>query len=590
MKISLKEKLLIGTPICLGLGSGKPFLHIIAQETVIEQSIPDLSVEYEVARYYKALAETTLEVEKIKNQLLNQDLLEGAAIIESQLQMLKDSHFTSLVEQRIIALKKNAEYCFKEIMEELEAKFSRLEDPAFRERAKDIQDVAKRILSFLLRSQKTSLANIPANSVILAEELTPSEIAEADAKLVSAFVCRLGTPNSHTAILAKAKGIPFVSGIAIDQIDLNDTSNVIVDGRLGHVILNPLEEMIAHSNRLSQELNSHRELLSSDMKYVSETYDGHRVVLSANIEMLDELEQLKTYGQCGVGLFRSEFMLLKAEKFPGEKEQFEYYLKAVRQLNDQSLVIRTFDLGGDKLFVRHLCNELNSSMGCRAIRFLLKEKEIFKTQLKAILKASYYGNVSVMFPMVSTLQELLQAKKIVEEVKEDLFNHKVPFNKEIKIGCMIEVPSAALIADLLADECDFLSIGTNDLVQYALAIDRENHLLTDLYSPAHPSVIRLIKMIMNMAKRKNTPVSICGEVASDPRFTALLMGLGVHEFSVSLRHLPIIKNTIRHTSYLQACRLAEKVLRMSSTDEILGLLAEEYRKNFPEDLLYNPLI
>lgn len=590
MKVASLEKILFGTPICLGMGSGRPFLHKVSEDGLFERSIPTGMIGQEITRYRQALAETKLELQKIKDKLHEEEILEGAAILDSQLQILTDSHFTAEVETKITLTLKNAEFCFSKMIEDLELKFQRLEDPSFRERFKDIQDVSRRVLDFLLKNQRSSLANIPVNSVIFANELTPSEIAEADAKNIAGFVCRLGSPNSHTAILARGKGIPFVSGIQVDELNFDEISSVIVDGRLGHVIFNPKQDVILHSEKLREQLNCHRQQLDRSKDFHPETYDGHQMVLSANVEILDELDSLENYGHYGVGLFRSEYMLLKTESFPSEEDQFQYYLKAINKLKGQSIVIRTFDLGGDKLFVKHLTTELNSYLGCRAIRFLLKEKGIFKTQLRAILRAAFFGNASMMFPMVSTLSELLQAKQILQEVKNDLESEKIPFCKDIKIGCMIEVPSAALIADLLAEECDFLSVGTNDLVQYALAVDRGNHLLTDLYSPAHPSVIRLIKLILVMAKKKKIPVSICGEVASDPRFTGLLMGLGVHELSVSLRYLPMIKNTIRHTSYLQACKLSQKVLKLSSADEIQALLIEEYKNNFPEDLLYNPAL
>jgi phosphotransferase system enzyme I (PtsI) len=286
-------------------------------------------------------------------------------------------------------------------------------------------------------------------------------------------------------------------------------------------------------------------------------------------------------------LFRSEHVFMSNDRFPTEEEQFEIYRGIVERMNGLPIVIRTFDIGADKQIANHnLPKEINPYLGCRAIRFLLREPSIFRAQLRAILRASLFGNVSLMFPMISSLSELLEAKALVKETRKELESEGLKL-EPMRIGCMIEVPSAALISDLLAKECDFLSIGTNDLVQYALAVDRDNHMMSSLYSPTHPSVLRLIKIIVTEANRHGIPVTVCGEIASDPRFTPLLLGLGVHELSVAARYIPIVKNAIRNTSIVAASLLADKAMSLSTADEIDQLLNEEYKHNVPEDCIYN---
>jgi len=442
-------------------------------------------------------------------------------------------------------------------------------------------------MAYLSEDTVVSLGNIPPNSIIFARELTASDTAEADSA-VQAFVTETGSSTSHAAIVAKAKGIPYVTNIDFDRLGHGfHEQTVIVDGRTGEIIVNPSDETLQKFESLRKQLDGHLSRLGEIGQLKSETYDGYHVRLSANIEVANELEMLHRHGGEGVGLFRSEYLFLANECFPTEEEQFLIYKDIVEKMRGLPIVIRTFDVGGDKCLGDDHPFEGNPFLGCRAIRFLLKEKEIFRTQLRAILRASAYGDVRLMFPMVSALPELIEAKKIVKEVRAELEIKKVPMSNHIKIGCMIEVPSAAIISDLLAKECDFLSIGTNDLVQYALAVDRGNLAMSNLYTPTHPSVMRLIRLIVSEANNQGIPVTVCGEVAADPRFTPLLLGLGVHELSVALRYLPIVKNAIRNTSIVEASRIAERAMQLTTAEEIQAMLDEEYRKSNPEDYFYN---
>jgi phosphotransferase system enzyme I (PtsI) len=438
-------------------------------------------------------------------------------------------------------------------------------------------------MNYLNGGETFTLGKSFPGSIVFARDLTPTDIAEAGSAFVHGFVCEKGSATSHAAIVAKAKGIPFVTNVNFESAKCLNGDVVIVDGRSGDIILNPSPETLRRYQDMQLQLQLHVKNLTKSKQLESETYDGYAIKLSANIEMVSELEMIHQYGGNGVGLFRSEYICLANNKFPSEDEQFEIYKNVVEKMLGLPIVIRTFDIGGDKLLGNsHFNKESHSFLGCRAIRFLLKEREIFKAQLKAIIRASVYGKVSILFPMISTLSELIEAKQVVKEVQVELEKKKIQYHPHIRIGCMIEV-----ITDLLAKECDFLSIGTNDLVQYSLAADRGNHAMSGFYTPTHPSVIRLIKLVVSEANINGIPVTICGEVAADPRFTSLLLGLGVHELSVASRYIPIIKNAIRNTSIVAATKLAEEALRLATANEIQELINQEYMKNVPDAFFYN---
>jgi phosphoenolpyruvate-protein phosphotransferase (PTS system enzyme I) len=584
-----EEIWLTGKPICRGIAIGIPYFFQQLQGTVPEFTIEDEEeIEEEIERYYRAIAEGKEDIKILQSHLQKERIYDGAAILDAHLEMMQDPLLTTYVEDQIRHTRKNAEYVFDYTINECQKKFNSIADPFFRERFKDIRDISTRILDHLRNSVRVRLADIPSGSIIFSTDLSAFDTAEAKSDSVGAFVTREGGTTSHVAILARAKGIPYISSIHFEKVLAFSERLIIVDGRTGHIILNPTEKTLAKYTLLRDQLQIHLQKINSAGHLEAETFDGYRIQLSANIEMFAELDMLHQYGGNGVGLLRTESTFLSKGFFPDEQEQFEIYLQFVKNMKGLPIVIRTFDVGGDKFLRKHQTErESNPFLGCRAIRFLLREREIFKTQLRAILRASSWGNISIMFPMISSLSELLEAKQIFYEVKEELKSLHIPFASHIPIGCMIEVPSAAIIADLLAKESDFLSIGTNDLVQYSLAVDRTNNSISSLYTPTHPSVIRLIKLVASEANRRGIPVSVCGEVAADPRFTPLLLGLGVHELSVASRYLPIIKNAIRNISIVAANKLAEKALKLCSATEIEDLITKEYKKNVPEDCFYN---
>lgn len=585
--MNIQEIRLKGLPICRGIAIGKPFFFHVVEDAIPNLLIEAQDIEKEIERYRQALAKTRDDLKRLQKQLEQENVLEGAEILEAQAEMLQDPLLTEAVEEQIREKCRNAEIIFHNLIIFYQEKFNSLSDPIFRERFKDIQDISRRVMSYLLKSVRASSSDIPEGSIVFARELTTSDIAEANRSVI-AFVSHFGGITSHAAIVAKAKGIPYITSVEYEFLESFKDCEIILDARTGDIIVNPDEKTRDAYQHLKNRLNSHHAKLNAIKHLASETYDGYIVRLSANIETSSEVEILHQFGGTGVGLFRSESAFISEKGFPTEEEQFQLYRNIVLKMEGLPIVIRTFDVGGDKFLGNQLmAKENNPYLGCRAIRFLLKEAEVFKAHLRAILRAANYGDVSIMFPMVSSLQELLEAKSVVREVKEDLLrrNEKIP--SKIRMGCMIEVPSAAIISDLLAKECDFLSIGTNDLIQYALAVDRGNHSMSSLYTPTHPSVIRLIKLIVNEANIQGIPVTVCGEIAADPRFTPLLLGLGVHELSVAARYLPIIKNAIRNTSIVEAYKLAENALGLSTAHEIQQLINQEYKQNVPDDVFYN---
>jgi phosphotransferase system enzyme I (PtsI) len=589
MKVKKLEFRLKGAPICRGIAIGKPFFFALMDDEVPEFTIATRDLEEEIERYSEAISKSKEDVKRLQRKLKRERILEGAAILDAHLQIMQDPLLTENIEERIRESRKNAEFVFQTTINQYHKKFQTITDPLFRDRFKDIQDISRRVMGYLRQSVRVSLADIPPNSIVFSEDLTASDTAEANVSRVSAFVTATGGATSHAAIVAKSKGIPYVTDVKFDQVaSIDENCIVIVDGRNGDVIFFPTPECLQNYQQLQKELLGHVRHLSKDREFPAETIDGHLIKLSANIDMIDEIDTFHKNGGCGVGLFRSEYIFISNDTFPSEEEQYQIYQRLIKKMKGFPIVIRTFDFGGDKLVLnKHIPFEGNTFLGSRAIRYLLKERDIFKAQIRAILRASKFGEVSIMFPMISALPELIEAKEILYEAQEELEKRGIEIVESIPIGCMIEVPSAAIIADLLAKECDFLSIGTNDLVQYSLAVDRRNHSPSSVSAATDPSVLRMIKLVVSEASHHGIPVTICGEMAADPRFTSLLIGLGVKELSVSPRYIPIIKRVIRNITIVEASHLAEVALSLTNSQEILKLLTGEYQKTIPEDHFYN---
>lgn len=587
MKATPKEIRLKASPICSGIAIGRPFLFLFSDEQIPEFFIQRKDINLEIERYRSALCKSRHEIEHLQKQLAVEGADEGVDILDAHLEIMHDDLITGYLENQIASTQKNAEYVFRAIMGDYEKKMSQLTGALFKERIKDVKDISKRIMRNLKKSATITLADIPQGSIVFAKDLAPSEAAEAYQSHVEAFVTEHGGVTSHTAIIARSKGIPYVSCESLGSVPIHESQLVIVDGRLGEIIFDPTQETLNSYLNLKDEIHLHMKRLAQQAQKKVATQEGQQVELLANIEYVSEAHQACALGAEGIGLFRSEFLCLKDSKIPSEETQFKAYKKLIDALSGKPLTIRTFDLGGDKSYTKTEMNEQNPFLGCRGIRHSLAHVDLFKSQLRAVLRASAFGPVRLMFPMITSSLELIRCKTLLKEVKEELLSKKVPFSNQIEIGSVIEVPSAALTCDELAKHCDFFSIGTNDLVQYSLAVDRGNQSLKHLYDSAHPSVIRLIQLVVQEAQKAGKAVSVCGEMAADPRFTTLLLGLGVRQFSCTPRYIPIIKNMIEQVSVEKASQMADEILQMSCSGDIEERLREEYTKLAPKDLLHN---
>jgi phosphotransferase system enzyme I (PtsI) len=581
-----EEVILRGIPISKGIGIGFPIFFASAEDQVPEIAIPKKEIEGEIDRYRRALELSRKDVELLQRLSLNEGPPEIVSILGTHLEMMQDPLLTSVIEERIRDMQRNTESIFHRIVEEYKARFSTLQDHYFQERVRDIIDVSRRILGHLRPLEQIKMGEVPHNSIIMTHELVPSETVEANASLVSAFVTAVGGITSHAAIIARAKGIPYVANVDIKHLKKVEVHSLIVDGSQGIVILNPTRQTLKKYQELQRSHQMSYKMLKSSSHLKGETIDGYEVRIFANLENPKEIDQLLKAGACGIGLFRSEYLFLARKAFPSEEEQFGIYKRMVKSLKGRPLVVRVFDVGGDKKvempatspdakYFNSIGPELNPALGCRAIRFLLRYPEILHAQLRAIIRASYFGEIHVLIPMVSDISEVRIVRQKVLEIQAELKQKGIKTAKNIPIGCMIEVPSTAIMSDALADEVDFVSIGTNDLVQYVLAADRSNSHTADLYFSTHPSILRLIRMVVASANRARKPVILCGECAADPAMIPLLIGLGIREFSVAARHIPLVKHTIRKWRILEACRLAEGALEYPSAQELKQYLATE---------------
>ncbi len=583
MKTGVKEKTLQGIPISYGISIGKLVYFAHEEEVVEEYAIKQKEVKAEIERFDHAIQSSKKDLLRLKKSFEKEGLVEAAAILDTQIQVLDDPLMTDEVREQVRTEKKNIEYLFSQCVNCYVERFEQMRDPFFRERGRDLIDIARRVLSYLTAGGKKSVATLSEGSVVYSHEITASDAAEADPKKTLALISDEGGVTSHAAIVAKAKGIPYIAGVSPDHLKEASGTIVVVDGRGGKITLFPKRKTVDTFRMLQAQQKALFSKLEEGCQEKPVTKDGKSVTLLGNVEMVSEIDQLHRFGGAGVGLYRSEFIYLTKQCFPSEEEQYEIYCNIIKKMKGLPLTIRTFDIGGDKFICQQQIEESsNPFLGCRAIRFLLQEKEIFKAQLRAIYRASTLGPVSLMFPMISDLCELLEVKELIKEVQKEVFPKKKD-RKDLPLGCMIEVPSAVITADLIAKECDFLAIGTNDLLQYLLAVDRSNNKVNKLYTPMQPALIRSLDLTVQRAKEGGATVSLCGEAAGDPRFTPLLIGLGVDALSVSLRNLPLIKKAIRHVSHERSRQLAKEALALSCADDIKTLLDDELLKTMPSE-------
>lgn len=554
------EILFRGQGLSKGIAIERPYFLNSPTEVITPEKISDDGIEHELEVYRTALEKCRQDIQQLQQQMERERILEGAAILEGHLHILGDPLITSDIENKIREMKQNAPYVFQTMVKEYGKRFEKIREPFFRERYKDLKDLSNRILHHLLRKQQISHGNVVEPVILVAWEVTASEVAEMDATRIKGIVTQEGSATSHAAIVARAKGIPFISNVDIVILQKNGNDELVIDGENGAVLLFPSAATKQYYQSLIAKNPGYTQLSNLAVSTLSETIDGYHVKILANVDLVDEMELVHQFSGDGIGLIRTEFMFLTREQFPSEEEQVEIYSSMVQRANGLPLTFRTFDIGGDKALGRQdRYYETNPFLGCRAIRLMFKEEEVFKNQLRAMLRASCHGLIKIMFPMISSLEELIKAKELLQECYNEITAQgiKIPYPK---VGCMIEVPSAAIISDLLALHSDFLSIGTNDLYQYSLAVDRGNHEMSALYSAADPSILRLIKFVVGQANKKGISLSVCGEIAADPKMIPYLIGLGVHELSVASRAIVQVRDVIRSSSVTAAAELVDTVM------------------------------
>jgi len=541
------------------------------------------AVEDEMERLDKGIAAAAAEIARHRD-LVSQELGEKyGAIFEAHLQMLQDSRFRDELEEMIRQRHYSPEYAVSRTLRRYAQVFQRLESAYLAERANDIFDIEKRLLRHLLGRRREGISHLTSPVLVLAHNLTPSETANLDPRFVQGFVTEVGGPGSHTAIVAAALGIPAVVGTGPFLTEVSGGDLVIIDGDKGLVILQPDEETLARYRHEVVELRTQAARLEMLRDLPAETADGVHIQLLGNIEFPYEVDHCIDRGAEGVGLYRTEFLYLGSETEPTEEVHFEAYCKVAQAMGERPVTIRTFDLGADKM--PHLPapeDERNPFLGLRSIRLALRNLPLFRTQLRAALRASALGNIQIMFPLISTLLELRQAKMVLADVMEDLDEHAIAFNRNLPIGMMVEVPAAVMMIDRFVEEVDFLSIGTNDLIQYTLAVDRSNKDVVGLYNPADPAVLKLIAMSIEAAARKSIPINMCGQMSGSPTYTMLLLGMGLRRFSVTPSAIPEVKHVCRHVSIEQCEAVAKRVLTMENARDIKSYLNGELKKRVPD--------
>ncbi|HEU5123595.1 MAG TPA: phosphoenolpyruvate--protein phosphotransferase [Verrucomicrobiae bacterium] len=565
------EQVFRGIPVSAGVCRGKILVLGKTQHSIARRNLTESQSPEEVSRLERALIQTRHEIVEVQRRVSEAMGASEGSIFDAHLLVLEDRTLIDEVVRMINAQKVNAEFAFHTVAERYATTLAAIEDDYLRERATDMRDVTTRVLNNLLGQQdQTDLRHLSEPCIVISHDLTPSVTAQMDRSKVIGFATDIGSKTSHTAIMARSLRIPAVVGLKGASERLETGQYALLDGFNGIVIINPTDQTLFEYGQLIRKQVTLQEKLRDILLKPAVTLDGHRIFLSANIEQPSDADSVIANGAEGVGLFRTEYLFINRDSLPTEEEQYEAYRKVAEALKPHPVVMRTFDLGGDKfLSSLQVPTEMNPFLGWRAIRFCLQERDVFRGQLRAILRASAHGNIKMMYPMICGLDELNQANALVEEYKAELRREGVAFDEHLEIGAMIEIPSAALIADSLAKRLKFFSIGTNDLIQYTLAVDRMNEKIAHLYEPTHPAIVRLIKATVDAARRNKILVSICGEMAGDPVLTPLLLGLGIDELSVAPPIVPQIKFMIRRLKLSEAQALAEFALNSESGSEIL---------------------
>lgn len=552
-----------------GIVIGTAFVRDSDRVSVPRSVVDPDRVEHEVERFSRALADTSRDLRALTQDIAGKMGDDHARIFDAHLLILSDA---TLLDDTAAIIRKerlNAAAAFDKVINVFISSIGSIADEYLKERTIDVQDVRKRVLRSLLGGVPASAQRPQTPSIIVAHELSPSDTAQLDRSTVQAYVTDLGGRTSHTAIIARSQGIPAVLGLEnlVERVETGDT--MIVDGNTGVVIVNPGPRTIANYREEIARFHALEEQLLLLTAYPAQTLDGRTFSLCANLDAANEVDSVIEHGGQGVGLFRTEYFFISQEYLPGEEEQYKVYRQVTEKMAGKPVVIRTLDIGGDKIAsYLHRSPELNPFMGWRGIRFCLTRKDIFKTQLRAIYRASAHGNVKIMFPMISQIEEIVKTKEICAEVREELARDRYKFNPDVPLGMMVETPSAVALADQFAREVDFFSIGTNDLIQYTMAVDRGNSKIAHLYQHLHPSIVRMLRLTATAARRHNVHLAVCGEMAGDLMAVPILVGLGIDEFSVSPNVIPEVKRMIRSVTFDECRALVRRVSHLRMTAEI----------------------
>lgn len=574
-----------GIPVSPGIAISRAVVIDADEHAVPKRSVAKEQIKAEQARIDEAIREALGELAELHEQTTTALGSQLADIFSFHMGLLSDKTLTNRFHAVADSEQVTAEYAVFSVMQDLADQFLAQDNAFFRERVSDIYDLKRRLLFKLVGEQESALASLTEPTIVVAHDLTPSQTAGLNRKMVKAIAIDIGGRTSHTAIIAHALGIPAIVGLQDITRQVAGGDTVIIDGNRGVAIIEPDAGQLLEYRQEARALREQTRELSKLRDQPAVTTDGTRIDLLANIEFTEEVDEAVGFGAEGVGLYRTEFLFMGVERAPTEEEQFEAYVGALRALKGKPLTIRTLDLGADKIAPGiadlHDAHEPNPFLGCRSIRLCLQNLDLFRTQLRAILRASAEGPIRVMFPLISNIMELRQAKMILNDVKEDLEDQGIDFRHELKVGMMVEVPSAALQAHVFAKEVDFFSIGTNDLIQYTVAVDRSNERIANLYSGAHPSVLALIKEVVRAANRAKIGVSICGEMGGEPEFVMLLLGMGLRTFSITPPAIPVVKRLIRSVGIERCKRVARKAYSFDHDREVSNYLRDEMNKVMP---------
>lgn len=577
------ERRFAGVGVSPGIARGAIFLYRPDEDEPAVRRLEESDIPGEIARFEAALISTRQQILEMQQRIATSIGAKDAGIFDAHLLVVEDRTLIDEVLRMLSKDRTNVEHVFSQVAGRYAKTLSEIDDPYLRERALDIHDVTRRVIHNLLGKERRDLASINVPVIVISHNLTPSDTAQLNRDLVLGFGTDIGSKTSHTAIMARSLNIPAVVGLHDISTQLASGDHVLLDGYNGIIIVNPSDQTLWEYGELEIKKGAVEEKLIELRETESRTIDGRHVILSANIELPEDMAQVHASGAEGVGLYRTEFFYLNKPELPTEEEQYAAYRQVAESVRPHSVIIRTLDLGGDKFMsALHMPEELNPFLGWRAIRFCLERVDIFKTQLRAILRASATGTVKLMYPMISGVEELRRANVILEECREELRREGKPFDEKMEVGAMIEIPSAAISADILAREVTFFSIGTNDLIQYSIAVDRLNEHIAHLYEPTHPAIIRLLRMTVQAAHAHNLWVGVCGEMAGDIALTPLLLGLGVDELSTGAALVPRVKRAVQALDIGICLQLLEEIKNMDSAAAILARCEEVARAHYGE--------